>query len=255
MNCPSCNRPNDDGLVLCDYCGTSLTAPPPQKRRTEAEGVAPRAGGGAKRVTEFEPPQGGRSHDDPFDPARAAQRGGGNGGFQPVARPDGGAAPARKRVTEFDSGRPADPFGARTSGADREADDFSAPGRGRSADAEPAAGRRIIGWLITFDGHPDGISFILREGRNVVGREASCDITIPEDGMMSSTHAYIIWRTGRARIADANTQNGTFLNEEDVLGQVEVNDNDVIRVGRTRFLVRLLDAARVAAVWKPAAGA
>lgn len=253
MNCPSCNRPNKDGLVHCDYCGTPLTAPVHQKRKTEAE-VLPYGGpkGAPKRVTEIESLPGGlggaAAGGDPFDPFHVPSP---SAGQNKPPLGSAGEAP-KKRVTVYDPGEVADPF--RSPPADR------APGSGGSGGpsvaANPNHGRRIIGWLVTFDGNPDGLCYVLREGRNVIGRAPENDIATSGDELVSGTHAFLIWRAGRARVADANTQNGTYLNDEDVLGQVEVKDNDVIRVGRTRLLVRLLDHDKVTALWKlPARGA
>ena len=246
MNCPSCNRPNKEGLVNCDYCGTPLNAPAHQKRKTEVEAVPYAA---PKRVTEMESLSGGRvgaaAGDDPFDPFHVPS--------PSQNKPQLGSAgePVKKRVTVYDPGEvAADPF--RSTPADRAASVSGGPGGAASA----SQGRRIVGWLVTFDGNPDGVCYVLREGRTVIGRAPDNDIVTSSDELVSGTHAFLIWRAGRARIADANTQNGTYLNDEDVLGQVEVKDNDVIRVGRTRLLVRLLDHDKVAALWKlPARGA
>lgn len=253
MNCPSCNRPNKEGLVNCDYCGTALTAPVHQKRKTEAE-VMPYAGsrGVAKRVTEIETVPGGHvgaaAADDPFDPFHVPSPNASPNRPSPGHPVD---AP-KKRVTVYDPGEGADPF--RSPAAER----AKGPGGAGEASvaADPNQGRRIVGWLVTFDGNPDGVCYVLREGRNVIGRASNNDIVTPTDELVSGIHAFLIWRAGRARVADANTQNGTYLNDEDVLGQIEVKDNDVIRVGRTRLLVRLLDHDRVTALWKlPSRGA
>lgn len=277
MNCPSCNRPNAEDLNYCDYCGTPLTAPAAGKRKTEFEPV-PGPGPVRKRVTEFEPaPEpaapaqpsgpGAARIADPFDPFGAPPAVGAPPAFgappaaarpavprpaPPVSSPAGAPAPtpSRRKATEYIPGS-RDPF------AEPSSTPTPAPAATGQAQAgqQTAVGRRIVGWVITFDEHPDGLSFLLREGRNVVGREPESDIPVSWDHTVSGTHAYLIWRLGRARVADANTQNGTFLNEEDVLGQIEVHDGDVLRIGRTRFLIRLLDQAKVSALWDPKAAA
>lgn len=230
MICPnaSCNRPNAEGLEHCDYCGTPLNTPVAGKRKTEAEMAPARA---AKRVTEFEADS---AVQDPFAPFPAASA--------PAARP-------AKRVTQYDGGPSArDPFAP----AAREA---PAPAANPNASSGPErgryAGRRIVGWLITFDGNPDGTAHTLREGRNLIGRDAErCDIVI-EDEMVSSLHALIVLRGGKQSITDQQSQNGTFLNEEDVLAPTDLTDGDVVRLGRTRLLCRLVDRERIAAIWKP----
>ncbi|MCC6997986.1 MAG: FHA domain-containing protein [Deltaproteobacteria bacterium] len=250
MVCPGCNRNNAEGLDFCDYCGTPLGAAAAGKRKTEMEvggggGGAPAHGGAPKRRTEFEAPPPGPpaalpagnpfgGGDDPFDPFKPPSIAPGQ---RPAMRPaDAPAPPAAKRVTKFDSKDPFAPQPAAQPGHD-----------------ERYLGRRIVGWMITFDNAPDGLTFTLREGRNLLGRDAErCDIVIGNDDMISGGHAVLVWRTGRARIADDKSQNGTFLNEEDVLQPEEVKDGDIIRIGRTRFICRLLDHDKVTKLWKPA---
>jgi hypothetical protein len=228
MICPntSCNRPNAEGLEHCDYCGTPLHTPAAGKRKTEAE-MAPPARA-AKRVTEYEGPDL-NAVQDPFAPFPAA-------GAAPAA-----ARPSGKRVTQYDGGPSGrDPFAP------------AAPvAREPATAANRYAGRRIVGWLITFDGNPDGTSHVLHEGRNLIGRDAErCDIVI-DDELVSSLHALIVLRGGKQSITDQQSQNGTFLNEEDVLAPTDLNDGDVVRLGRTRLLCRLVDREKIAAIWKP----
>ncbi len=188
MNCPSCQWPNKDALVNCDYCGTPLAAAVAPKRKTEVE-VPPYAGakGAPKRVTEIEATAESRpkAGDVPFDPFQVPSA---------PARPKvavSSEAP-KKRVTVFDPGDAADPF--------RPTTPERPPGSGSgSAAVSSSTGRRIVGWLVTFDGNADGMSYVLREGRNVIGRAAENDVIPPGDEMVSSTHAYLIWRAGRAR--------------------------------------------------------
>jgi hypothetical protein len=190
------------------------------KRKTEFEGAG---GGGGDAVAD---PFG----DDPFAPPATKKRparpaGGGAAASAPAAKP--------KRVTKFDSGgRKDDPF---------------AP-VAQQTDEARFAGRRIIGWLITFDNHPDGRTWTIREGRNIIGREDACDVIV-EDDMVSNAHAVLVWRGGKSRIDDKMSQNGTYLNEQDVMQPEPVSDGDVIRVGQTRMICRLLDSEQVAKVF------
>ena len=241
MNCPGCKRPNAEGLDFCDFCGTPLAAAPFGKRKTEMES-APAAP--VKHATQMEAA-------DPFDPfAPRAGAGAGAGAARPMSPPPPiGAAPPppapSKRKTEFDGGR--DPFAPPVPGTPA----------GRAAHVQRAddryAGRRVMGFLVTFDRAPDGAFFVLREGRNLLGRDAhDCDIVIADDDTVSSVHAVMICRGGRVIIDDEKSQNGTKLNGEEVMSKTDVTDGDVISLGlRTRLLCRLLDPAKLAAIWKP----
>ena len=130
-----------------------------------------------------------------------------------------------------------------------------ARGQAPEADPRPTSGRRIVGWLVTFDRSPEGTSHILREGQNRLGRDrASCDIVVEGDDMVTAGgHAVIRWRGGKTRLSDNNSTNGTFLNEadiEDLPGPVDLKTGDVIRIGRTRFICQLLDHDQFTALWK-----
>jgi hypothetical protein len=257
MNCPSptCRRPNPDGHDFCDYCGTPLGAAASTKRKTEME-AAPAAP--AKRATEMEAAPAAAPY-DPFapPPGRAVAP---PPGPAPAPAP---AQPAAKRRTEFDGGAEAhvdpklDPFGA-TMGPSRGHPPAPAPAPAPQAQPRPAArpapvGRRIVGFLVTFDRAPDGAFHVIREGRNLIGRDDACDIVIGDDETISGTHAVLISRGGRTVVDDEKSQNGTKLNGEEVMHKTDVVDGDVITLGhRTRLLCRLLDHDKVAALWKPA---
>ena len=131
-------------------------------------------------------------------------------------------------------------------------DPFAPPDPSAKKAHDKGAGRRIVGFLITFDRSPEGTYFLIREGRNTMGRDEDCDIVIDGDEMVSATHAVMLWRNGRTIVDDEKSQNGTFLNEADVMEKTDVKDGDVIRLGRTQLMCRLLDQAKVTALWKPA---
>ncbi|MDR1813334.1 MAG: FHA domain-containing protein [Tannerella sp.] len=95
--------------------------------------------------------------------------------------------------------------------------------------------RMLVGWLVTFSYDRLGADFRLFEGRNEIGRDIECSITVP-DKTMSGRHATILFRNGKFLIKDELSSHGTFVNQEDIEQlTVELNDNDVIRMGETDF--------------------
>ena len=82
------------------------------------------------------------------------------------------------------------------------------------------------------------------EGRNIIGRDMNCNITV-NDSTVSSTHAVILFRSGKYSISDQQSSHGTFVNGEDIeLEPRYLKDGDVIRMGNTVFMIRfaLFDA-------------
>lgn len=227
MNCSSCKRPNADGLDFCDFCGTPLGAAGPGKRKTEMEGVTT-----PKHKTEMER---GPTPLDPFAPPPGSAK---TSGVPSAPAP---AGPGKAR-TVFDSPKDGkDPFAPAVGGT------AQAPKR----DDARYAGRRITGFLITFDRSPDGRFFVLREGRNMLGRSGDCDVMVDDDENVSSEHAIVLCRNGRTVIDDEKSMNGTFLNGEDVMEKTDVKDGDVVRLGKTtNLLCRLLDMSKLPAAAK-----
>ena len=104
--------------------------------------------------------------------------------------------------------------------------------------------RKLVGWLVTYSLDPMGVDFKLYEGRNIIGRDMNCNITV-NDSTVSSTHAVILFRSGKYSISDQQSSHGTFVNGEDIeLEPRYLKDGDVIRMGNTVFMIRfaLFDA-------------
>jgi hypothetical protein len=66
-----------------------------------------------------------------------------------------------------------------------------------------------------------------------VGRLGDNDVQV-EDGSVSSRHAEIVAQDGSAVLRDLGSTNGTFLNGEQVTGEVAVNEGDEIYFGSVR---------------------
>ncbi len=75
-------------------------------------------------------------------------------------------------------------------------------------------------------------------GNMVVGRQGSCDITIPNDGI-SRQHARIITRPGSILLEDLGSANGTYVNDEPI-DKAIVMVGDEIRFDKVRFLLQSL---------------
>ena len=106
-------------------------------------------------------------------------------------------------------------------------------------DVKQASDRRLVGWLVTFTGHPEGKDFRLRAGVNRIGARGQCDIII-EDDAVSSSHALIVCRDGDCSIRDDFSTNGTFVNDVRVTETQKISSKDRLRVGNTELQLILI---------------
>lgn len=98
--------------------------------------------------------------------------------------------------------------------------------------------RKLVGWLVTYSFDAMGVDYKLYEGRNIIGRDMDCNITV-NDGMMSGKHAVLLFRADKYSLNDNQSSHGTFVNEEDInLEPHYLKDGDVIRMGETAFKFR-----------------
>ena len=93
--------------------------------------------------------------------------------------------------------------------------------------------RKLVGWLVSYTLDDMGMDFKLYEGRNIIGRDLDCQITIA-DKTVSGKHALILFRAGKYSISDQQSTQGTFVNDEDInLEPRYLKDGDMIRIGQT----------------------
>ena len=71
-----------------------------------------------------------------------------------------------------------------------------------------------------------------------IGRSPEADVRI-EDRFASQIHARVFSKRGGYRLEDLGSTNGTFLNGEQVNGEVELHDLDQVKIGDTEFRFEL----------------
>lgn len=104
-------------------------------------------------------------------------------------------------------------------------------------DGVSTSGRKLVGLLITYNRNPLGKVFNIYEGKNYIGRDSSCDISVPEDNQMSGRHMSILYRNvdNKFKFRDEQSSNGTFVNKE-LTDEGELKNYDIIRIGSTIFI-------------------
>lgn len=111
---------------------------------------------------------------------------------------------------------------------------------GDNNEPNPNGGRRVVGVLVSYSVNPAGEVYKIYEGRTIIGRDRTCDLSFPTDSHMSSKHFLIqyVEAKGVFKAKDQGSSNGSYVN-----GQVYVMDesvdlktNDVIVLGGTKFV-------------------
>ncbi len=86
----------------------------------------------------------------------------------------------------------------------------------------------------------DELSFNVEESYplsayTTIGRTKKNDIVI-KDPYISKKHAVIEKDRGEYFIEDLDSANGTFVNEEEILNPIRLENGDTIRIGQVQFL-------------------
>jgi len=113
----------------------------------------------------------------------------------------------------------------------------STPSDGSESFDRPSAdGRKIVGFLVSYTWQQDGQIFPVREGRNLIGRDAQqCDIAVPEDETLSGVNSHITFRK-KFVIGDMMSMKGTELEGQAVEEQFRSLHNYAkIRTGSTEW--------------------
>jgi predicted component of type VI protein secretion system len=72
----------------------------------------------------------------------------------------------------------------------------------------------------------------------LVGRDSKCHLR-PASQTISKRHCEVLNREDRWFVRDLHSTNGTFINDEQVTGERELHDGDVLKVGPLEFGVRI----------------
>lgn len=102
--------------------------------------------------------------------------------------------------------------------------------------------------LKVIGGKNDGRIIKIAVPEFVIGRGETAHLR-PQSDLISRAHCAVLVQDGRVVLRDMESRNGTFLNEERVVGEVALKIGDRLRVGRLEFEV-LIDHA-VAGTKKP----
>ncbi|WP_053058023.1 FHA domain-containing protein [Rubrobacter aplysinae] len=77
--------------------------------------------------------------------------------------------------------------------------------------------------------------FHIKGGITVIGRSPGSDIVLKSDDFASSSHARLTRHAGLLYVEDAYSTNGTYVNDEKIVGATPLHQGDEITVGSTTF--------------------
>jgi len=72
-------------------------------------------------------------------------------------------------------------------------------------------------------------------GEAIVGRDAACEFSLPEDASVSRRHARISVEGSVLHVEDLGSTNGTYVNGTRVEGSQELRVGDILQLGESRL--------------------
>lgn len=113
------------------------------------------------------------------------------------------------------------------------------PNEGASNEFNYSTGRKLVGWLVTYNIDPNGTDYRIFEGRAKIGRSNRNDIILNQPGV-SDEHAIILYRNNKFIIEDKLSTNGTFINGVSIDEKVILKNDDVIKIGDVELLLKII---------------
>src|SRR5437764_1384362 len=106
--------------------------------------------------------------------------------------------------------------------------------------------------LVLTSGKMEGKALDVKLSQFVIGRDPQCHLR-PASPHISKRHCAQLQREEHVYLRDFGSTNGSFVNDEPVKGEVELHNDDRLKIGPLEFKVRI--EAGVAAPARPAAAA
>jgi predicted component of type VI protein secretion system len=98
--------------------------------------------------------------------------------------------------------------------------------------------------VMTAGNKMEGKALDIKLAQFLVGRDPQCHLR-PASPLISKRHCALIQRDGRAYVRDFDSTNGTFVNDEKVTGEVELQHGDRLKIGPLLFGVKVDGVAPV----------
>lgn len=70
-----------------------------------------------------------------------------------------------------------------------------------------------------------------------IGRSDSCTLSLKDDNALSGKHCSVIYREGQVFIRDNGSTNGTFANGVPIVGELQINQDDILLIGSNEYRI------------------
>jgi pSer/pThr/pTyr-binding forkhead associated (FHA) protein len=104
--------------------------------------------------------------------------------------------------------------------------------------------------LVVSQGVHQGKSIPIPVAQFLIGRDEGCQLR-PSSPAISKRHCAILTKSGKVFLRDFGSTNGTFVNDQQVSGEVEVKNDDKLRVGPLEFVLHLEKGGTTPSIPKP----
>jgi predicted component of type VI protein secretion system len=98
--------------------------------------------------------------------------------------------------------------------------------------------------LVVAQGPKQGTGIPVNKSEFVIGRDATCQLR-PASNTVSKRHCSVVIRNDKVYIQDLKSTNGTFVNKQQVQGEREVKEGDILSIGPLYFTIKIETAAQV----------
>jgi predicted component of type VI protein secretion system len=92
--------------------------------------------------------------------------------------------------------------------------------------------------IVLSEGKVKGKEIPVRTFPFLIGRDPQCQLR-PASALVSKRHCAILVRENKVFVHDFQSTNGTFVNDRQIMGDIEIRNEDHLTVGSLNFAVRI----------------
>jgi pSer/pThr/pTyr-binding forkhead associated (FHA) protein len=92
--------------------------------------------------------------------------------------------------------------------------------------------------VVTTAGKAAGQVIPVKLTQFVIGRDPQCNLR-PASALISKRHCAILVKNGQVFVRDFDSTNGTFVNDQQISGEVPLKHDDALKVGPLEFKVQI----------------